>query len=220
MRSQILLLRTLARCQNVVPHACSPTDWMKCSSGSFHNNISNTLESIVEDFCQICLHWLTNPAVNQSTLPCTVWSLSTAHTGQRQHLSPVETTWNECPLQCVYVCVCMQLALHPSTWPPPAPARTGASSWPSPILQTAAVTTCVRPTTAAAPTSTSSASGQVPGPNFWFLSVWPFTLKVPSVLVLVSSRAKPTEKRTGIDRNNSQAPGSAPDGVSQVREAK
>ena len=54
-----------------------------------------------------------------------------------------------------------QLALRLTTCRPRAPAGTGALSWSSWSHQTVAVTTCVRPTTAAARTSISSASGQV-----------------------------------------------------------
>lgn len=57
--------------------------------------------------------------------------------------------------------VSLQLARLLSTWRPPAPAGTGASSCWSWTPPAAAVTTCVRPTTAAAGTSTSCASGQV-----------------------------------------------------------
>lgn len=42
-----------------------------------------------------------------------------------------------------------------------APARGGALSWTKPNLQDADVTICVKPTSAAAPTSTCSASKQV-----------------------------------------------------------
>lgn len=60
-----------------------------------------------------------------------------------------------------------QLALRLSTRRPPAPAGTGALSWLSCSPQTAAVTTCARPTAAAALTSISCASGQVqPPPAF------------------------------------------------------
>lgn len=54
-----------------------------------------------------------------------------------------------------------QPARLPRTCQPQAPAGTGVLSWWSWNHQTAAVTTCVRPTTAAAPTLISSASGQV-----------------------------------------------------------
>lgn len=54
-----------------------------------------------------------------------------------------------------------QLALRLSTCRPLAPAGTGVLSWLSWSHQTVAVTICVRPTTAAAQTLTSSASGQV-----------------------------------------------------------
>lgn len=54
-----------------------------------------------------------------------------------------------------------QLAPRLSTRRPPAPAGTGVLSWLSWSHRTVAVTTCVRPTTAAARTSISSASGQV-----------------------------------------------------------
>lgn len=54
-----------------------------------------------------------------------------------------------------------QIALRPSSLRPLGPAGTGVSSWSSWSLRTVAVTTCARPTTAAALTLTSSASGQV-----------------------------------------------------------
>lgn len=54
-----------------------------------------------------------------------------------------------------------QIALRPSSLRPLGPAGTDVSSWSSWSLRTVAATTCVRPTTAAASTSTSSASGQV-----------------------------------------------------------
>lgn len=71
-------------------------------------------------------------------------------------------TNKSCYWVCVHACVVLpQPARGPRTCPPPAPAGTGALSWPSWSRQTVAATTCVRPTTAAAPTLTSSASGQV-----------------------------------------------------------
>lgn len=86
-----------------------------------------------------------------------------------------------------------QIALRPSSLPPPGPAGTGVSSWSSWSPPTAAATTCVRPTTAAASTLTSSASGQVlqeftslcsPLPFFFFfLASKHFPLLLPVLVV-------------------------------------
>lgn len=64
----------------------------------------------------------------------------------------------------VYGCGCVfdpQLALRLSMWRLRAPAGTAVLNWLNWNRRTVAVTTCVRPTTAAAQTSISCASGQV-----------------------------------------------------------
>lgn len=70
----------------------------------------------------------------------------------------IQTTWEDLLNLCMFG---PQLALRLSMCRPPAPVGTGVLSWLSWSHRTVAVTTCVRPTTAAARTLISSASGQV-----------------------------------------------------------
>lgn len=79
----------------------------------------------------------------------------------KSHFIPqqeIQTTCDDSLNLCVFG---PQLALRLSTCRPPAPVGTGVLSWLSWSHRTVAVTTCVRPTTAAARTLISSASGQV-----------------------------------------------------------